>query len=357
MFAIVDEVIPGRGAAAGAATLARVVVGDVLVVASLVMFLPLALVVVTLMMSWILGSNSNLGSLDATVLAFLSFGLALSGLFWFAGSRLVRGRRRLVVFLRRFGFTPATRALSYAVGGSVGRNWRLVTLDDSQVAPLGVRPRTRTIIRIVRTLLIAGLAALVFFAGFRLKSINGMAEQGAGTSPSDATITAFFETLLLMYPIAVGVVSVMFISVGSLGIRRAEARKAIVFEDQATVDRVAHSIRRGARKVFAPRMVVARVDSDIWQHVVTRLVERSQAIVVDVSQPSDNVSWELDLLAERSAQWIPIGRRDLLELLQTDPSSAASRLRLQLGSREVIGYDDDTLARFNLSLRAALQSI
>jgi hypothetical protein len=55
------------------------------------------------------------------------------------GVRLVRGRRRLVLFLRRFGHTAATHAATVAAA-SIGSRWRLVTLDDAQIVPVGVGP-------------------------------------------------------------------------------------------------------------------------------------------------------------------------------------------------------------------------
>src|SRR5215813_5863108 len=53
------------------------------------------------------------------------------------GVRLVRGRRRLVLFLRRFGHSAATHAATVAAA-SIGGRWRLVTLDDAQIVPIGV---------------------------------------------------------------------------------------------------------------------------------------------------------------------------------------------------------------------------
>lgn len=58
-------------------------------------------------------------------------------------ARLLRGRRQLVLFLRRFGFDDATRTLTHASSVAVGRAWRLVTLDHDRVAPRGGPPRQR----------------------------------------------------------------------------------------------------------------------------------------------------------------------------------------------------------------------
>jgi hypothetical protein len=44
-----------------------------------------------------------------------------------------------VLFLRRFGYDDATGAVTFAVNRTIGSTYRLVTLDDAEVAPLGVR--------------------------------------------------------------------------------------------------------------------------------------------------------------------------------------------------------------------------
>jgi len=54
------------------------------------------------------------------------------------GVLLIRGRRRLGLYLRKFGFADTTRTVSNALKSAVGRSVRLVTLDDSQVVPVGV---------------------------------------------------------------------------------------------------------------------------------------------------------------------------------------------------------------------------
>src|SRR5437868_2044349 len=54
------------------------------------------------------------------------------------GRWLLRGRRRLVLFLRRFGFVGATEVLTFALANAIGSSWRLITLDDRQVSAVGV---------------------------------------------------------------------------------------------------------------------------------------------------------------------------------------------------------------------------
>lgn len=54
------------------------------------------------------------------------------------GLVLLRGRRRVVLFLRRFGHQDATAVVTFAVARTIGSSWRLVTLDDAAIAPVGV---------------------------------------------------------------------------------------------------------------------------------------------------------------------------------------------------------------------------
>ena len=72
------------------------------------------------------------------------------------GLRLVRGRRSLVLFLRRFGYDDATSAVTFAVTRTIGSTWRLVTLDDAEIAALGVATSTRGIFRAIQLLSNAG---------------------------------------------------------------------------------------------------------------------------------------------------------------------------------------------------------
>ena len=51
------------------------------------------------------------------------------------GLRLLRANRKLILFLRRFGYRPATHAVTEATS-HLGDFWRVVTLDDDKIEPL-----------------------------------------------------------------------------------------------------------------------------------------------------------------------------------------------------------------------------
>jgi hypothetical protein len=98
-----------------------------------------------LVFAWLQGEDLNLEIADGRVIPAETFltiwGAAAACIllrFRGRGLRLVRGARTSVLFLRRFGYTDATRAVTFAVLKTIGRTWRLVTLDDKQTEALGI---------------------------------------------------------------------------------------------------------------------------------------------------------------------------------------------------------------------------
>ena len=82
------------------------------------------------------------------------------------GTRLVRGRREFVLFLRRFGYSDATRTVSAAIA-RIGASWRIVTLDDAEIDPMGVEPsvlnfftRTRRVMGFTKKAWVVGARVL-----------------------------------------------------------------------------------------------------------------------------------------------------------------------------------------------------
>jgi hypothetical protein len=106
------------------------------------------------------------------------------------------------------------------------------------------------------------------------------------------------------------------------------------------------------------------VASEIWQPVVRRLAADSSAIVVDVSEPTENLLWELDALeAQFRSRRILVGDRARLEYLAS-PGKAATRgqlferLATYLDGEEILAYEGESrrdMKRFAVGLRARLE--
>ncbi len=64
------------------------------------------------------------------------------------GLKLLRSNRNVILFLRRFGYRPATNAITRATL-RVGDFWRVVTLDDDKIESLGAGDDVEQLVDIV----------------------------------------------------------------------------------------------------------------------------------------------------------------------------------------------------------------
>jgi hypothetical protein len=294
------------------------------------------------------------------------------------GLWLVRGKRRLVLFLRKFGFTGATQAVTFAVVKALGRNWRLVTLDDAEVAPVGTRKRMRWLA------IVAGLIAVVVIAWGLFWVFGGSFENLmadiAKRAMKGATLKDFLGKIIvaMVLLIVVGglaLVAILF-PVGFAGavaifawtsygaIRRAESAKTVPIAAEAQLEETALAIARRSRRIIGPRLVVAKVASPIWQPTVRRLASVSSAVIIDISEPTDSLLWEIETLRqEMRSRCILVGEQDRLRRMAEGAaqpgSSPQARLLRLLDGEQVLAYPSDKpdLRGFARSLHARLEAL
>jgi hypothetical protein len=357
--------------------LVRWVLGLVLLLASVIAALPAVFVVLLTIVVWLAGSPPDLGSIEGRDAAFLAAVTAGAVVLGWLAVRLLRGRRHLVLFLRRFGFTPATEALTVAAAGSLGRGWRLVTLDDREVAPVGVNRGSRWAVRLLWLLALVALVAAVWYSVNWItgdafdRAVRDAVDEANESSTEDnpiaaalgaivvtmvvAMVVAVVSLLALMVPVVLAGTATLFLGISSRSVRRAERAKAVLIDEPHEVEAATRAIRRRVRRIFSPRMTVARVTNPLWQDVVRRLAEMSDGVIVDVSSPSPNLLWELHTLDSEGVGWLPVGRADRLTAVAVDASPVAVELRRLLGDREVLAYTPERLEPFADALRASLE--
>jgi len=305
-----------------------------------------------------------------------SAGLAAAGyLAVRVGLRLLRGRRQSALFLRRFGFTDATRVLSGAVARGLGRRWRLITLDDLQVVPVGVRGRGRGLVRVGPWLLVAAVAVLLvwvlppwFESQFDQAvsgAVDGVAEEAGdplsaivGVAVAALVVGMVVGTVLLLValaPVALAGAFALFGFGARRALRQAEGRRAAHVEEAAQVEPVVQRVERATNRIFSPRLTVVRCAHDVWQAVVRRFAQLTDVTLIDVSEVSTGLLWELTELGPTLAgSWVLVGRRDRLEALLSDPSPDAARLRTLLDGQSVLAYRPEATGRFEDALRRRL---
>lgn len=405
-----------------------VLVGGLLVFLGLVASipaLPTSLAVVSFVLGWMTTEpddpdrwpEPDVPVTEIVVVWAITTPLAIGGIR--TGLRLLRRNRRLVLFLRRFGHDEAQSAVTFAVMRTIGASWRLVTLDDAEMAPIGVPTGTRRLFLggrfISRSILavgnLAGLRAFPFLL-LAMWIIVGIAlidpaldyARTGITSwdrwadalepyltilasvlewhwPIDTvapTLPGIFALLAMASMVSFGVLIatmaaliaalplstvLFFLSESAATVREAEQSKTVAVSSAGDIDQAAFAIARRSRQVFGPRLVVLRVASSVWQQAVRRLARLSSLRLIDISEPTENVLWEVEeLLVQSGERFVLIGQYERVAALARrdgEHTPAARRLAALLHGREVLAYTTDRrgLRRFARGLRSLLLAL
>lgn len=165
---------------------------------------------------------------------------------------------------------------------------------------------------------------------------------------------------LLMIPLAPVVVA----GETALGeLQAAEETKVRRIERAQEIDAVADQLVADSRRFFAPRLVVLTVESAVWQPTVTRLASAGALTIIDVSEPSPNLLWEIRELTDRlGPRCLFIGESDRIAQLTASSQTAAPRepiveqLQGLLDGEQVLAYttDPEGMRRFARALRGEL---
>ena len=356
------------------------------------------------------GVGEGVPGLDGDILALAVISTATTILGLKVGLRLLRGQRRLVLFLRRFGYGEATKAATFAATKTLGRSWRLVTLDDASVAPLGVPTGMKRLVvgsALVRQglmvapmfvayvgmytvaascaiLLLALLQAVMldlslgpFFEpyGRVLESVleghipfDAIRSNLVGAFAIAATLSMF--TVWAMIGAVAGLLAAVVLGLpfsmldyASDAVQVADKSTTRMVENATAIDGVAIQLVAESRKIFAPRLVVLRVASEVWQPTVMRLASAGSLTIIDVSEPTENLLWEIQSLTDRPGiRCVFVGQSNRVAGLTGSPTNAqppgslAERLLNLLEGREVLAYVTGRrgLRRFARALRARL---
>jgi len=339
---------PPRSLLGGVARSLAVLLGAVLLVVGVLALGLVALVALVL----VTGSGSGDGE-RSQALATGAVALVVAVVTSPLAVRLFRGRRRLVLFLRRFGFDDAASTVTFAAAKVIGRSWRLVTLDDDRVRALGGSAGPRRVLALVALVTVVALA----LGGYWLveggpdqlidRTIAGTKAEGGATDLgteigrilAGAIIAGLVVIFLLVVAIVTGVSSLFsLVSYGSA--RRGDRAKSAVIATEADVRQRSRAVDRRSGRIFAPRLVVVRVTDPVWQAAVREFASLADAVLVDVSQASENLLWEIrTLLPAFGDRCILVGRHDLLTAATRDGHTIFNpALAEVLDGRTVLAY-------------------
>jgi hypothetical protein len=337
-------------------------------------------ITILLLVVIITGNPGHTGR-SGSLLSLLLFGAAGAGGL-LVGRWIVRGRRRLVLFLRRFGFDDARQLLTFAVATALGRKWRLVTLDDSGTDPVGTSPGPKWWSRAgIGTGLAVAAWGLYWVLGPGAKGMlenlfsnSARGPHGEGLGQAFGRIVgAFMLTLIIGGFVLVSVILLALFSGATAAfswftlasIRKAERARAWRVMNAGELTSTVQEIANLSRRIFAPRLTVVKVSSRLWQRFVSQLSTSSSVVIIDVSEPSENLLWEIENLAPQAqARWVFIGRKDRVVQLAGaaprvgDDATVDQRLAGLLDGREVLAYSiaqQSDMRRFSRALQERLE--
>lgn len=289
------------------------------------------------------------------------------------GLQLLRGRRRLVLFLRKFGYADATRALSFAATNAIGGSWRLVTLDDDFVKGVGGSAAPRKASGFGAFFVLAAVAAFVwwfmeFGADIIMNDFMSSATVSPGAGSLDGIGTALgagmalgIVMLLLMWLlIAVVGVSVPLLLFSYFKARRAERASTQRIRSEGEISGRVSRMAKRSSKILSPRLTVVTVAHAVWQQTVIAFAHASGVVIIDVTIPSEALRWEINtLLPALGRRCVLVGRLD--QLTTTLPNGRTimnSSLARYLDGHEILAYRPDSrgLRRFAKALRGTIES-
>lgn len=379
----------------------RAVVGSLLLViaATTAMLIPL---IPALVLTGLVATGERSGPLtddQRATLGQLGWGWLLAVIVtvsgWTTGLHLLRGRRGTVLWLRRFGYGEATHVVSSALD-YIGRSWRVVTLDDAATEAVGVAAGLRIPVRIVSggrrmfgrlvgtakpvgramaRVSYIGIIGVLAWSAYRgglaaLRALADTAPGGSG-SPSDSiesqllwifvAVLAVVVVVVVAY-LVVRIAVIPFTGLVTLGrevvedVESAEGAKMRTVNTLADLDAAVASIAAANRAVVAPRLTVITVDSAVWRATVTELAEHAAAVIVDVSQVTENVMWEIEEMTRLdTVEEVFVGHAERIRQLADEPQSTGvdtgavskvQRLQQLLDRNEVLMYTVGFLGRY-----------
>lgn len=247
-------------------------------------------------------SSAEPGAMES--LSFpISMALVVFALFLAHAAVLTRPFR-VVLFLRKFGDKALNQAIRAALRTSIdGTVYHLVTLDDGHFSPRGGRGWPAGL----GTALLAGALYFTYLVVSRLLETVEM----PGAEGRVYTIDALRMELLLQSAFVAAGLAASAVLFRWMYRASKVSRGALTREEH--LDEVARMVS-GADATLPlltlPRAVVLKSSHELWERAVLRLLATSHVVILDVSQRTQPIEWELRQVERlRTSRQVVVTRR------------------------------------------------
>jgi len=166
-----------------------------------------------------------------------------------------------------------------------------------------------------------------------------------------ATVAAFafvgmlvvMAALIACFPLF-GVLT--FASASADALKKAEGEKKQTLLDIRHLQSMVSEISQQSRQTFAARLVVVRVATQIWRETVSAFASVATASILDISDPTENLLWELtEIERQYNGRLILIAEHPRIagwaDGISPDEHPLSARLTQLLGDRDVLAYTTD----------------
>ena len=279
---------------------------------------------------------------------------------------LMSSRKTPILYLRKFGLSRANRMVTRAIEGGLGRQYRVLTLDDSDFKPLEIP-------RIERILSRVGIPIALLLLLVTLVSFMGGEKLGL---PEPVVVRLFYWLpfaygyggILLIWPLLTLIAIVFAVLVYRWRIRRSfklEIRsREQIYGCLIRAQRLARWLMRPS--MMAAQALVVKVIDELWQEAVSTLAEGLHLVVCDVSEPTHNLIWEVERMSALPAVRClfvgngPLVRSWVKQPVDADPEAPHLRMKRLLQGQTILVFDPTrpfVQRRFNRSLRNCLDNL
>ena len=242
----------------------------------------------------------------------------------YLGLALLEGKQLCVLYLRRFRLN--VNAISPTDHGGLGRRVRIFTLDDREFVPAEVPRVDKWLTRLGPVFVLVVVTLLAKLLSDEL--LTGFSEG------NDANWSA----MVVFLGFCAGIFSLIL---AMLLLHRFRLRQGGTIYVKAAAD-----IHTAAAAMYAAstwwtrpallsrQATVVSVSQELWQEAVRVLARQANCVVMDVSEPSENVIWELNILTNAGISHVPVAEQERWRRIPPD----TQRLVCNSG-HEVLTYE------------------
>jgi len=250
------------------------------------------------------------------VISPVAIALALVSLLY----TMLYGRKRVILILRKFRNVAVNKSIRSAFKSKMKRKYRIVTLYDGSFSKIGLS-------RVFQAAVYSALPLLIFIVALIpvvLQAVYPVVPL-ISIEPIFGLLGPFF--IGFMQPLLALHVCVMMSLIACVIVHRWRInwRAVLVVHDAPDLERLGDKIWSlsswwRASTLMGAQSTLARSSMALWQQAVGRAANAAHGIVIDVSEPTESLVWEVSYCLEHHrSKTIIICDRDTIEQLTSTP--------------------------------------